>query len=308
MPHPPLYLACTNPATVRLAAAYGVGPMILGFGGPEAIAEVRKVFDEACATRDLDDVVSPGYVNNEFVALCPSVLMDDREKALQVGARAMRFFAEAISHWSAPNGVAPTHGTENVAVVPGTFEARFWGGGGLTIFLIGDDGNTYVYMHLLRAVGDARHVEAGELIALTGATTTIAKAPPLRSLMRAGIRTSASQAPVAVPVCAPARAAAGVVRPEIAGHADCLENMRRLFRTLQNERISEQRRSDPGRFPLFGCRPWRLPAAVRALLEDSMVTHRANRLNSGREAFRAGAIGRFPPDSPRRRAIRLPIL
>src|SRR5438552_4283355 len=58
MPHPPLYLAVTNPATVKLAAAYGVGPMILGFGGPEAIADVRKVFDEACATRDLDEVVS----------------------------------------------------------------------------------------------------------------------------------------------------------------------------------------------------------------------------------------------------------
>jgi murein DD-endopeptidase MepM/ murein hydrolase activator NlpD len=62
-------------------------------------------------------------------------------------------------------------GSENVAVVPGTFETRFWGGGGLTLFLRGDDGHTYVYMHLLRIVGDAnRHVEAGEVIGLTGAS------------------------------------------------------------------------------------------------------------------------------------------
>ena len=62
-------------------------------------------------------------------------------------------------------------GTENVAVVPGTFETRFWGGGGLTLFLTGDDGNTYVYMHLLRIVGDQpRHVDAGEVIALAGAS------------------------------------------------------------------------------------------------------------------------------------------
>src|SRR4051794_3319984 len=114
LPHPPLYLACTNPETVRLAAAYRVGPMILGFGGPEAIAGMRAAFDDACSTRDLDAVVSPGYVNNEFVALCPTFLMEDKDKAMQVGARAMRFFAEAISHWSAPNGVAPTHGTESV--------------------------------------------------------------------------------------------------------------------------------------------------------------------------------------------------
>lgn len=78
--------------------------------------------------------------------------------------------------WGAGRGhkgsdlLAP-RGTEIVAVVPGTFETRFWGGGGLTLFLMGDDGNTYVYMHLMRIVGDQpRHVEAGEVIALTGAS------------------------------------------------------------------------------------------------------------------------------------------
>ena len=77
--------------------------------------------------------------------------------------------------WGAGRGhrgedmLAP-RGAENVAVVPGTFESHFWGGGGLTIFLSGDDGNTYVYMHLLRTVGEPRHVEAGELIGLTGAS------------------------------------------------------------------------------------------------------------------------------------------
>jgi murein DD-endopeptidase MepM/ murein hydrolase activator NlpD len=78
--------------------------------------------------------------------------------------------------WGAGRGhqgvdlLAP-RGSEQVAVVPGTFETRFWGGGGLTLFLRGDDGNTYVYMHLMRVVGDpGRHVEAGEVIALTGAS------------------------------------------------------------------------------------------------------------------------------------------
>jgi murein DD-endopeptidase MepM/ murein hydrolase activator NlpD len=62
-------------------------------------------------------------------------------------------------------------GSDNVAVVAGNIESRHWGGGGLTIFLDGDDGNTYVYMHLFRVVGDQpRHVEQGELIGLTGAS------------------------------------------------------------------------------------------------------------------------------------------
>jgi murein DD-endopeptidase MepM/ murein hydrolase activator NlpD len=77
--------------------------------------------------------------------------------------------------WGAGRGhqgvdlLAP-RGSENVAVVPGTFETRFWGGGGLTLFLMGDDGNTFVYMHLLRVVGEPRHVETGEVIGLTGAS------------------------------------------------------------------------------------------------------------------------------------------
>jgi murein DD-endopeptidase MepM/ murein hydrolase activator NlpD len=62
-------------------------------------------------------------------------------------------------------------GTDNVAVVAGTMESRHWGGGGLTIFLLGDDGNTYVYMHLSKIIGpDPRHVEQGELVGLTGAS------------------------------------------------------------------------------------------------------------------------------------------
>ena len=113
-PHPPLFLACTSPETVRTAARYGVGPMVLGFGGPEAVAKMREAFDDERAQRDPDAVVSPGNINDEFVALCPTFLMDDRDEALRIGARAVRFFAEAISHWSAPNGVAPARGTDQV--------------------------------------------------------------------------------------------------------------------------------------------------------------------------------------------------
>jgi murein DD-endopeptidase MepM/ murein hydrolase activator NlpD len=78
--------------------------------------------------------------------------------------------------WGAGRGhkgtdmLAP-RGSEQVAVVSGTFETKFWGGGGLTLFLLGDDGHTYTYMHLMRVVGEqGRHVQQGEVIALTGAS------------------------------------------------------------------------------------------------------------------------------------------
>jgi alkanesulfonate monooxygenase SsuD/methylene tetrahydromethanopterin reductase-like flavin-dependent oxidoreductase (luciferase family) len=123
-PHPPMYLACSNFETVKNAARMGVAPMILGFGGPDAMAGARKMFDEACATRDESEFVSPGVVNNEFVALCPTCTMEDGEEALRVGARALRFFAEAITHWSAPNAAPPARDTADFDNV--TFMREEW--------------------------------------------------------------------------------------------------------------------------------------------------------------------------------------
>ena len=89
--------------------------MVLGFGGPEVIGDMRRMFDEERAVRDPDAVVSPGMINDEFVALCPTFLMDDRDEALPRSVpRALRFFAEAITHWAAPNGVAPARDTDQV--------------------------------------------------------------------------------------------------------------------------------------------------------------------------------------------------
>ena len=59
--------------------------MVLGFGGPEMIGQMRSMFDQARAERDPEQVVSPGHINDEFVALCPTVLMDDRDKAFTTG-------------------------------------------------------------------------------------------------------------------------------------------------------------------------------------------------------------------------------
>ena len=69
------------------------------------------------------------------------------------------------------NDLLSPRGTANVAVVDGTIETKPWAGGGITIFLHGDDGHTYVYMHLMRIEGAVpRQVVQGELIGLTGNT------------------------------------------------------------------------------------------------------------------------------------------
>lgn len=69
------------------------------------------------------------------------------------------------------NDLLSPRGTPNVAVVDGTITTRPWAGGGITIFLAGADGTTYVYMHLLQIVGPVpRPVTQGEVIGLVGMT------------------------------------------------------------------------------------------------------------------------------------------
>ncbi|HEV7862517.1 MAG TPA: peptidoglycan DD-metalloendopeptidase family protein [Acidimicrobiia bacterium] len=81
--------------------------------------------------------------------------------------------------WGAPRGGGRRHegtdlmnayGTDNVAVVSGSFETHHSGLGGLSIYLHGDDGHTYYYAHLSQVVGPDRRVAAGELIARTGSS------------------------------------------------------------------------------------------------------------------------------------------
>ncbi|MFB8008869.1 LLM class flavin-dependent oxidoreductase [Nocardia sp. NPDC056000] len=97
-PHPPLFMACTRKDTLKLAADYGIGALVLGFGGIEEIAELRRIYDTAIAERTGERFVST-VVNDHFAALCPTIVLDDRERARQIGARGQRFFAQAIKHY-----------------------------------------------------------------------------------------------------------------------------------------------------------------------------------------------------------------
>ena len=98
-PHPPLFMACTKKDTVRMAAELGVGSLVLGFAGANEIREMREIYDKTIASRTAERFVSD-HANNHFSALCPAVVLDDRDKAFKIGARGQRFFAEAIMHWN----------------------------------------------------------------------------------------------------------------------------------------------------------------------------------------------------------------
>jgi alkanesulfonate monooxygenase SsuD/methylene tetrahydromethanopterin reductase-like flavin-dependent oxidoreductase (luciferase family) len=104
-PHPPLFMACTKKDTLVTAADYGVGALVLGFAGIDEVRMLRATYDEAIAARDGSRLVST-EINDHFAALCPTIVMDDREEAFRVGARGQRFFAQSLHHWYA-NGPEP---------------------------------------------------------------------------------------------------------------------------------------------------------------------------------------------------------
>ena len=98
LPHMPMHIACTKQDTVRLAGELGVGALVLGFGGPDEIAGLRKIYDETIATRTGERFVSD-RANDHFAALCPTIVLDDKDEAFRIGTRGQRFFAESIHHW-----------------------------------------------------------------------------------------------------------------------------------------------------------------------------------------------------------------
>jgi alkanesulfonate monooxygenase SsuD/methylene tetrahydromethanopterin reductase-like flavin-dependent oxidoreductase (luciferase family) len=118
LPHPPLYLACSKADTVKLAADYGIGCLVLGFSGVDEIRHMRKMYDEARETRTGERFVS-SELNDHFSVLCPSVVLDNADEALRIGSRGQRFFAEAITHWygQGPPPSLDTADDDNVAAL-----------------------------------------------------------------------------------------------------------------------------------------------------------------------------------------------
>ena len=79
--------------------------------------------------------------------------------------------------WGQPRSGGRTHqgtdlfsgyGTPNVAVMGGTTMLQTESVGGMSVYLMADDGNTYYYTHLSGFAGGARRVQSGETLGYTG--------------------------------------------------------------------------------------------------------------------------------------------
>jgi alkanesulfonate monooxygenase SsuD/methylene tetrahydromethanopterin reductase-like flavin-dependent oxidoreductase (luciferase family) len=137
-PHPPLWLACSNRETIRVAAANGMGALTFAFIDPENarfwVEEYYETFEKEC--------VPIGRAVNPNVAMVTGLMCHpDSGVAVEQGAEGFRFFGYALSHfyisgshtpggfhlWDdfqqhAPKEYAPTGGIGNPAEVQANLE------------------------------------------------------------------------------------------------------------------------------------------------------------------------------------------
>lgn len=115
-PHPPLFMACSKHDTLKLAAELGIGALVMGFAGADDVRTMRTVYDEAIAARSGEHLVSD-HANDHLSALCPPLVLDDAERALRLGTRGQRFFAESIAHWYGGSPAPTRYAEEDSAEV-----------------------------------------------------------------------------------------------------------------------------------------------------------------------------------------------
>jgi alkanesulfonate monooxygenase SsuD/methylene tetrahydromethanopterin reductase-like flavin-dependent oxidoreductase (luciferase family) len=174
-PHPPLSMACTREEMFTYAGSHGIGALALGFAGPDDIAAKNDRYRAAIAGRNEEDVVG-AFANDKFTALCPAIVLEDRDEAQRIGFRGQRFFVEAIAQWKGgPPPSTDLYDVDNeqalLAMQQKTLEAKFGSeniksltiddirSSGLQRYNVnqayGDAGDTIAYVeHLIEAGAD----------------------------------------------------------------------------------------------------------------------------------------------------------
>jgi len=94
-PHPPMWMACTNRDTIRVAAANGLGALAFSFLNPE---EAHKWADIYYGIVKSDACVPLGHSVNANIAMVSSFsLHPDRAEAIRRGHEGFEFFGYALN-------------------------------------------------------------------------------------------------------------------------------------------------------------------------------------------------------------------
>ena len=93
-PHPPMWMACTNRDTIRVAAQNGLGVLAFSFLDPEEAKTWSKVYYDTIKS---EECVPLGHAVNANIAMVSAFsLHDDHAEASRRGEDGFRFFEYAI--------------------------------------------------------------------------------------------------------------------------------------------------------------------------------------------------------------------
>ncbi len=94
-PHPPMWMACTNRDTIKVAASLGLGALAFSFLDPDEARSWSKVYYDVIKS---DQCVPLGHTVNPNIAMVSAFsLHHDRVEAVRRGQENFEFFAFAIS-------------------------------------------------------------------------------------------------------------------------------------------------------------------------------------------------------------------
>ena len=95
-PHPPLWVACSNRETIKLAAELGIGALCFAFADPK---EARYWIDEYYGIIKSERCVPIGHTVNANIAVVTSFSVHpDREEAIRRGREGFDFFKHALAN------------------------------------------------------------------------------------------------------------------------------------------------------------------------------------------------------------------
>ena len=94
-PHPPMWMACTNRDTIRVAASLGVGALAFSFVDPEEAKAWSEIYYGIIKS---DECKPIGHTVNANIAMVSNFsLHEDREEAIRRGHEGFEFFGYALN-------------------------------------------------------------------------------------------------------------------------------------------------------------------------------------------------------------------
>ena len=126
-PHPPIWMACTQPSSYEIAAKNGVGVLSFGSGAPAGMAEHIKNYRENIKSAE----PVGAFVNNQWASFTLGHCGENNEEARELGAQSIKAFFGPDRPYSADREDVYTNLLEAWGGVPDHLESvfsRFLGG------------------------------------------------------------------------------------------------------------------------------------------------------------------------------------